>query len=713
MSITFYNVEHQGVVHTPLVVVHGESSYAKSGLVTVSHRSNAFPSLHFEVNSGFFKAVIHLDDGANDLVFTHSKGSVVNGFPQYNTEKHEVGSIGLIINYQPLRNNLPVHLCLLVAKDSPCLFDSTSLKKSFEGNGLDIALKKLRIGGRLMQAYTNEQMLRAGFGNRTFNFYEEVSKETEFYQELNNPKPRNNIKIHVLKSDKTLKELRDPNLAQQNPNGKDTGGLFGIAKDALLKYGGPFNTNKKVQAAVMFLDTHWDNNLKLILTHAALGGGIGNLKLAIFGSHGLYSWPSYLEQVGPCFQDTNESSLNEVANDCNQCSTYWECLNITLGAFMHEIGHLLGCPHQTYGVMLRDYVTLSRSFLTREVKCIRTHSNGFSPVLPKDECKWHRLDLLRFLYHDSFRLPSDVNDPSFGINKPDGSAMILPIGNNEAIVKSNSGIYAIEVYAREIADSFIEFLPLSLGGQGIQNEIKINSYNLKKLLPNDRKNVDDIRINVLCIGGQSDCDKLISKLSNNNDNFVTINGEEINRKGSIRAIKSNCLGQFNQNNHQMVLFDPKTIYNIRVYHGAAVDGLRIDYVKTNGAPPPIPARNYSLSDSFKSLFSQKQLQQPAQQPIVSSVKPENRSVLFGRQTNNYSDLALSSSEALKSFDLKTGAWIDCIQIITSHRVSAKFGNANGGGPGKLGPPDDQFEIVGIFGSVSRWVDSIGIIYAER
>lgn len=69
-----------------------------------------------------------------------------------------------------------------------------------------------------------------------------------------------------------------------------------------------------------------------------------------------------------------------------QIGSSWEAANIGMGAHLHETGHLFGCPHQESGVMLRDYVTLNRSFLTRESFSTRTKSKG-GLVLEKDECR--------------------------------------------------------------------------------------------------------------------------------------------------------------------------------------------------------------------------------------------------------------------------------------------------------------------------------------
>lgn len=106
-------------------------------------------------------------------------------------------------------------------------------------------------------------MLRNGFGHRTFNFAEEYTMDTEFVNSPLKKLPmRNNIKIHLVRSEKTTDEIRSYDVAQQNKAAKDSGGLFGIAMDALKKYGGLFvNIQRPVQAACIYLDAHWDGKL--------------------------------------------------------------------------------------------------------------------------------------------------------------------------------------------------------------------------------------------------------------------------------------------------------------------------------------------------------------------------------------------------------------------------------------------------------------------
>lgn len=132
----------------------------------------------------------------------------------------------------------------------------------------------------MMAAYTNEQMRRAGYGQRTFRIHEEYQKDTLSNRDKS---LRSTTKVHIIKSRKSTAEIRDPNIAQQNEQGSNRGGLYDIALEAIRNSGiDEFqDQGEDVMIAALFLDAHWDAGTKLITGHAALGGGAGHLKLGI------------------------------------------------------------------------------------------------------------------------------------------------------------------------------------------------------------------------------------------------------------------------------------------------------------------------------------------------------------------------------------------------------------------------------------------------
>jgi len=695
-QIEFFNLKNDEKVVSPCLTIHGKLNNKASNAKNIQVQHPQLPTLTFPINTQYFKATILLTPGENVLTFI--------------TDTNVVESI--TCTYTPLTQNKPIHLCLIVAKDSPLKFDSPKSQVAKEGgHDLNIAVKKLRVAARLMQAYTNEQMMRNGFGNRTMNFVEEFTYDTQF---KTNQTMRNTVKVHIVRSQRSLKEIRDPNVAQQNSKGNNTGALFGWAMDALRNYGGPFAPNEPpVQAACIYLDGHWDGNM--ILGHAALGGGDDNIKLAIFGSHGLYSWPTCMEDIVPYFLDPTKSSLNEVANDCNECGSHWECLTVTLGAFMHEVGHSLGSPHQESGVMLRDYTKWNRSFLTQESYSVRTNSYGAKPpIFPTEECTWHRLDLLRFLFHPAFTREADYYDQSFyrpskngrfSVPKP---AMYL-LGNNSCKFSSQTGIYLIEIIAEDLTRGHLEYLPLSLGGPGPQKEVVVSLKDLQNLLPPNRaKYKDSFNIRVLaCNSPDANFDTFPSLLK-----ASMIPMDKYGFPSKVQGIKSQLLGGANRGTEiDIIGLDITKVICVRVYHGGALDGIRffLQNSKESSAPqlsekiPVVPPRTYlgKLTNSFKSS--------PAPPVRPSS---NNKSILFGKQTNNFTDVTLEPNEIITGLNVRCGAWIDGVQFITNHgRMTEMFGNKNGGGLAELMPPQGQ-QIVGIYGRVSQWVDAVGIVYAK-
>lgn len=696
-NISFFNLKSNETVVSPCLTIHGKCSKNVTGVKNIQVQHPQLPPLTFPVNESYFKATILLSPGENKLTFI--------------TDTNVSESITCF--YTPLTQNKPIHLCLIVAKDSPLKFDSPRSQIAKEGgNDLNLAIKKLRIAARLMQAYTNEQMLRNGFGHRVMNFVEEFAYDTQFksYQTM-----RNTVKVHVVRSQRSLKEIRDPNVAQQNSKGNNTGALFGWAMDALRDYGGPFAPQEPpVQAACIYLDGHWDG--KLILGHAALGGGDDNIKLAIFGSHGLYSWPTCMEDIVPYFLDPTKTSLNEVANDCNECGSHWECLTVTLGAFMHEVGHSLGSPHEESGVMLRDYTRWNRSFLTQEAFSIRTNSYGAKPpIFPPEECTWHRLDLLRFLFHPAFMREYDYYDKSFyrpskngqfSIPKP---AMYL-LGNDSCKLSSQTGIYCIEVVTEDLARGHLEYLPISLGGPGPQRDVTVSLRDLQALLPpNHMKYKDNFSIRVLaCNSPDTFFDNFPNMLKTS-----TISMEKYGFSSKIKGIKSQLLGGGDRGTDVGILgLDITKVISVRVYHGGALDGIRFILhdseagtdLKPVEQTPVVPPRTYlgKLTNSFKTS--------PA--PVPARPSGNKKSVLFGKQTNNFTDVTLEPNEIITGFNVRCGAWIDGVQFITNHgRMTDMFGNKNGGGLAELVPPQGQ-QIVGVYGRVGQWVDAIGIVYAK-
>lgn len=554
----------------------------------------------------------------------------------------------LNINYLPLTASPPLQLAILVAKDSPLTFDAVPERVQREGNGLDTAIRKYRMAAHLWQAFTGEQMFRNKFGRRCFRFEEEWQNGTLSCRDYESGQMRNEAKIHIIRTQKTVQQLRDLDIAQQYSKATRKGDLFSIAMDAVRDYFKPL-PNQKQYVSVLILDSHWDKRENTIRAHAAIGGGGGSIQLAIFGSHALQSYPSCIEEVVPALSDCTRTDDNIVANDCNECGSSWEAVNIGIGAHLHEVGHLFGCPHQESGIMLRDYVRLNRTFTCREPFSTRTNSPGQKLCLPRDECGWHRLDCLRFRYHPCFRLPQDSQLSS------DESVQVWAVGNGNVLVTAPSGVAFIELYAEDdLCRSHIEYMD-SNGPNGPPRQITLNEIDLRSRLPEDRRNCRlKLEIHSAGLGKHvvEDFAQLASKLS-----VVKLPNGQLGFRGNKLGF-SQMEGSFPQEVIlESAVMQTKLLVQVRVYYGLAVDGLEFVYEdftsqlfgKRGGKPD---GSEFSLGKTL----------------VTSMVRGLSRMIIDTRR-----------GETIMGFYLRAGLWIDGIEILTSlGRRSGIFGNPHGG-----------------------------------
>ena len=423
----------------------------------------------------------------------------------------------------------------------------------------------------LWQAFTGEQMYRNGFGRRCFRFEEEWQTGSLTYHDRDTGQMRNEAKIHVIRTEKTVAQLRDLDLAQQYEKADRKGDLFTIARDAVQAHFKP-SAGQKQYVSVLLLDAHWDTKSKTITGHAALGGGGGEIQLGIFGSQALQSYPTSIEEVVPAFLDCTRTDTDFVANDGGESGSNWEAANIGIGAHLHETGHLFGCPHQESGVMLRDYVRLNRTFLCREPYSTRTKEQGMRLCLPKDECTWHRLDTLRFRYHPCFRLTSDAP-----LNSEDG-VQVWAIDNGRIMVTAVTGIAFIELYAEgdEICHTWIEYINGDNASSGCPpRQILLTESDLRSRLPEDRR-TNKLRIEIHSVGQGKHVVHDISQLTSKKA-LVKMPRGQMGFRGSRHGMSQMEGSQPEELVLHSALDQTKVLMSIKVYHGFAVDGLEFLY----------------------------------------------------------------------------------------------------------------------------------------
>ena len=656
------SILNESLVHQKVLHIYGEIGEAPQkpleGNLTIHHDKDgqAFPPTYWPVIDSYFKALVHLSPGWNMIRLDFSTARIGS-----NGSAPTIHTSYIRLNYLPLNDVPPLQLVILAGKDSPCTFDAMPERIQREGNDLSAATRKFRMAAHLWQAFTAEQMHRNKFGRRCFRFEEEWQTGTLSMMDWQMGRMRNETKVHVVRTEQTVAELRALEYAQQYKSASKKGELYTIATNAIKRY---FNVRpgQKLYVAALLIDAHWDPKIGTIRGHAALGGGDGELQLAIFGSQALQSYPSSIEEVVPAFSDCTRTDTKYVANDCNESGSNWEAANIGIGAHMHEVGHLFGCPHQESGVMLRDYVRLNRTFLLREPYSTRTKSAGLRLCRIEDECNWHRLDILRFRYHPCFRLPSD--EP---IMSQDDSIQCFPIGEGNILFIASTGIPHIEVRLddEDLCKQSFEFLSTGSKINALPRQVKLSEAEIQAKLPEDKKR-SKIRLEIFSGGARSikidDMAEILSKkyvvtlpqirqapkkdegLTMNTYNNVMGLGQTLAKRQGFKSLKLGASQQQGTQPHEVILqsltLQTKLLTSIKVYSGFALDGIEFCY-----------------EDGQRQLFGKR------------GGKPGGDEFLLDTRRG----------ETILGFYVRAGLWVDGIEVLTTlGRRSGYFGNLQGG-----------------------------------
>ncbi|KAK5653577.1 hypothetical protein OQA88_8839 [Cercophora sp. LCS_1] len=661
------NVPDSSWVYQKVLLVSGvvgdPAQQSLDGTVTVSRLDDGFPPISWPVCGSQFKALVYMLPGANRLRFDFASPKLANS-----GSSNPIHASYLTVHMIPPVNAPPLQLAILLAKDSPGTFDAVPARAEREGNGLDTAVRKFRIAAYLWQAFTAEQMARNRFGRRVFRFEEEWITGTSNQRDRECGTMRSEARVHIIRSDKTLEEIRDLDHAQQNPNAKDQGALYGFAVEAVKNYFKPL-PGQKQYVSVLLLDSHWDTSSKTIVGHAALGGNAGDLQLGIFGSHCLQSYPTSFEEVVPAFNDCTPTDTNFVSNDCNDAGSSWEAANIGIGAHLHETGHLFGLPHQESGVMARDYVKLNRTFLSRESYSTRTRSKG-GLVSQEDECTWHRLDCLRLRSHPCFRLPNDA------VLNPDDSVHAWPIEGGSIMVTAPTGVSYLEIFGEgdDVCHNWIEY---QAENGGVQRQVLLNEQELRNRLPEEKRK-GTLKISVKSFGGGSlDIDDFKRLCSSKESSLKLPTGVPGLGKAAYRAKKLGHSSIEGSEPHEVIfssaLRQDRVLSKIVFYHGFALDGLEFVY-----------------DDDSRQLFGKR----------------------GGKIGGDVFEMDIRRGEYITGFHVRSGAWIDGIQVLTSlGRRSPMYGNAHGGSGHTLIPPRG-YNICGVTGSCGPWLDGFSVIITK-
>ena len=595
------------------------------GNVTVSYpHNNTFPSQSWPVVDSRFKALVMLQPGGNKIRIDFVKKSSQLSLHGSNPSKGVHTTYLNVVNL-PKNHVAPLHLAILVARDSKGTYDAMPGEIQRDGNDLNAAVRKFRVVGLLWQAFVAEQMRRHGFGMRTFRLDEEwgpgtVAAVDDYFT--------NEVKVHIIRLQESVDDIRNLEYAQQYEQGRDRGKLHSIATNACQAHFNP-PPGCPQHVAAMFLDTHWDPKAGVIRGHAALGAGSGDIRVGVFGSHALHAYPSNLASVTAAFSDATPTDTKYVANDVGRSGTTWEAACIGLAAHLHEAGHALGLPHEVTGIMAADYSRFNRTFCVWEGYRSATGERGQAILDESQESAFHQLSALRLSSHPCFLKPGER--PLLA-----DSVQVFALGDH-LLITASSGIAWIEYYDgdNEPCKHYESYL------KSPKREYQMTlPRNLRPNLPQFLQKSSRLRLKIY---SQARGEAVVDDF----DKLFTDGALKIGAK-KVKAFRSHKVGhgQMEGSRPEQVLFtsfgEYKTVLNgITVYHGDAVDGVEFHY-----------------EDKTSQLFGKRG-------GVAGGTK-------FELQTR--------IGEQLHGFILRTGLWIDAIQIITTHsRKSRMFGNPHGGG----------------------------------
>lgn len=112
------------------------------------------------------------------------------------------------------------------------------------------------------------------------------------------------VRVHVVRSDETVAEIRDIDVAQQNESANRSYDLSDYFRQVLTAFGSLFGASAHPDVAGLILDSHFSLYEGMILGHAALGcHAPEGLFLGTMSSHLTCSWTRILQEVSSCLLD--------------------------------------------------------------------------------------------------------------------------------------------------------------------------------------------------------------------------------------------------------------------------------------------------------------------------------------------------------------------------------------------------------------------------
>lgn len=358
-----------------------------------------FPEQTWPVQYGHFIALVLLTPGANHL---HLRWE----------DDHYSATRTLTVTYIPLLQTPPLHLAIMVASDSPLLTDCPAHKHAGLSSAhvsLDAAVAKLRMAAYMWQAATAEDMRAKGLGRRSFRLEEEWGVDTlssTFLSTVHEPVPpddegspyRSSAKVHLVRADRTVAELRSPSAEAE---------LRSLFLTGLRKSGGPFAAGiPEVAVAGLVLDSHYSAAQDRVLANPGPILSIDEDKSAIslgaFGSHTCWAWPRFVEEVASCLLDS--APCSDYGVDTGQTHEHLsarECCYAGQARMLREVDAAFAGAHRDATSVVAVKRDWAAAWLTRFE--LREHH----PDMPPSEGLWSLREALDLRCRPHFRLPED------------------------------------------------------------------------------------------------------------------------------------------------------------------------------------------------------------------------------------------------------------------------------------------------------------------
>ncbi|KAK8044394.1 metallopeptidase [Apiospora rasikravindrae] len=394
----------------------------------------------------------------------------------------------ITLNYQPLLQLPPLHLAIMVAKDSPLMIDCPPVKRgafTSAHSTLDAAVSKLRMTAYMWQALLAEEFRSLKLRRRTFRLEEQWETDTTTFSHLQCDSGEtiagSVAKVHIVRSDKTVAELRDPQVAQQNHHSRHRTSLYQYFEQALRSHGAPFTSRTRPVVAGLVLDSHFSVSQSLIVAHAAMGQTKPTgLSLGMFGSHLTCSWPRFLEEIPACLMDANPTG-DTFANDHGRCPTLQAACSYGQGSFLTQVAQAFGASRDTdfvYGKKVDEW-------RQRFIDISSSPASRFAGLSLRDALKLSMMD--------HFRVPLDERVTPSERESPVSVRCVLDSKYNRFLeAKCLAGIALVRFKDRkgQITEQF-DYYYLDASADSIQppavHQIVIDEEGLEKTHDNRKK----------------------------------------------------------------------------------------------------------------------------------------------------------------------------------------------------------------------------------